>query len=216
MRLRRCRLAAFVTAMALSFGCTSHPALTPAPVPIDPVAPDSFLVELTTSRGPIEILLRREWSPLGVDRFYHLVKHHFFDDARFFRVVPGFVAQFGLPADPRLTEKLARSTLPDEPVRHSNGRGALSFARAGSHTRSEQLFINLQDNAALDTLGGFGFPPIGEIVRGIDLIDLLNGEYDEFESPEQDSIRAQGNRYLNRLYPRLDYIRTIKILHQWR
>jgi len=151
-----------------------------------------------------------------VDRFYHLTRHHFFDDARFFRVVSHFVAQFGIPADPRLSDRLAPSSIPDEPVRHSNVRGTLSFARAGPNTRSEQLYINLEDNATLDTLGGFGFPPIGEIARGIEFVALLNGEYDEENGPDQDSIRAQGNAYLKRGYPRLDYIRTVKILREWK
>lgn len=187
----------------------------PSPEAIRP-APDSFLVALETSRGPITLTLHRDWAPQGVDRFYYLLQHHFFDNARFFRVVKGFVAQFGLPADPRLTESLKLTPLADDPVRHSNLRGTLSFAHAGPGTRSTQLFINLHDNARLDDCCRAGFAPIGEIIEGVELINLLNGEYDGEAGPDQDSIRVQGNAYLTRSFPRLDYIRKARIEKEWR
>lgn len=180
-------------------------------------APDSFLVAMETSRGPITLAIHRDWAPNGVDRFYDLLQHRFFDDARFFRVVKGFVAQFGLPADPRLAESMNLTPLPDDPVHHSNLRGTIAFAHAGQPgTRSTQLFISLGDNTLLDDCCGPGFAPIGEIVEGVALIDLFNGEYDGEAGPDQDSIRVQGNEYLTRSYPRLDYIRMARIEKEWR
>ncbi len=217
MRFSRESLTGLVVVTALAVGCARHQAgPNPSPARPDPVAPDSFRVSFETSRGAVEVLLHRTWSPRGVDRFYYLVKHRFFNSARFFRVVPHFVAQFGLPADPHLAEKLNTASIPDEPVRHGNLRGTLSYARGGPNSRDIQLYINLQDNGRLDTLNGFGFPPIGEIVHGIELIDLFNGEYDGDEGPDQDSIRVEGNQYLTRTYPRLDFIRTITILREWK
>jgi peptidyl-prolyl cis-trans isomerase A (cyclophilin A) len=186
----------------------------PTPEAMRP-APDSFLVAMETSRGPITLAIHRDWAPKGVDRFYYLLQHRFFDDARFFRVVKGFVAQFGLPADPGLVHSLTLTPLPDDPVRHSNLRGTISFAHAGPGTRSTQLFINLAGNAPLDACCRAGFAPIGEIIEGVELIDLLNGEYDGDAGPDQDSIRVQGNVYLTRTFPRLDYIRKMRISREW-
>lgn len=179
-------------------------------------APDSFLVALETSRGPLTLAIHRDWAPGGVDRFYYLLQQRFFDDARFFRVVKGFVAQFGLAADPRRAESLKLTPLPDDPVRHSNLRGTLSFAHAGPGSRSTQLFINLVDNSQLDACCGPGFAPIGEIVAGIELIDLFNGEYDGESGPDQDSIRVRGNEYLVGSYPRLDFVKQARIEKEWR
>ena len=172
---------------------------------------------METSRGPITLALHRDWAPRGVDRFYYLLQYRFFDDGRFFRVVKGFVAQFGLPADARLTESLSLPPLPDDPVRHSNLRGTISFAHTGQPgSRSTQLFINLQNNVQLDACCGPGFAPIGEIVAGVELIDQLNGEYDGEEGPDQESIRVRGNGYLTQMFPRLDYIKTSKVTREWR
>jgi peptidyl-prolyl cis-trans isomerase A (cyclophilin A) len=211
--IRRCHILGLAL---LSAGCSHGGGGNPPSPEATRPAPDSFLVALETSRGPITLALHRDWAPTGVDRFYYLLQHRFFDDARFFRVVKGFVAQFGLPADPRLAESLNLTRLSDDPVRHSNLRGTLSFAHAGPGTRSTQLFINLHDNAGLDDCCRAGFAPIGEIVAGVELIDLLNGEYDGEAGPDQDSIRVQGNAYLVRSYPRLDYIRKARIEKEWR
>lgn len=210
---RRCVLG---LAALLSAACSHGGGGTsPSPEATRP-APDSFLVAMETSRGPITLALHRDWAPRGVDRFYYLLQHHFFDDARFFRVVKGFVAQFGLPADPRLLQSLILAPLADDPVRHSNLRGTVSFAHAGPGTRSTQLFINLHDNASLDACCRAGFAPIGEIVSGVELIDLFNGEYDGESGPDQDSIRVQGNAYLVGSYPRLDFIKQARIEKEWR
>jgi len=142
------------------------------------------------------------------------VQAGFFDGARFFRVVKGFVVQFGLPADPKVGRAWITRTMPDDPVRHSNRRGTLVFASAGPNSRTTQLFINLADNPRLDTFGHVGFPPIGAVTDGMPAIDALNGQYGE--APSQDAIQQDGNAYLERNYPRLDYIQTARIAQEWR
>ena len=174
-------------------------------------APDSFLVALATSRGRIVVAVHRDWAPRGSDRVYELVRAHFYDGARFFRVIPGFVAQFGLPGDPRVGRVWATRTIPDDPVRRSNARGTVSFASAGPNTRTTQLFVNLGDNARLDALG---FAPIGRVVEGWAVAGALNGKHGE--APSQDAIRRQGNAYLIRAFPDLDYIQTARVAREWR
>ena len=174
-------------------------------------APDSFLVALTTSRGPVAVVVHRSWAPHGVDRLYALVHAGFYDGARFFRVVRGFVVQFGLPADPQLGRSWSTQLIPDDPVRHPNRRGTVAFASAGPNTRTTQLFVNLADNLRLDAIG---FAPIGQVVEGLEVADGLYGQYGE--RPSQDSIRLQGDAYLKRVYPNLDQIRTAKIAGEWR
>lgn len=181
--------------------------------PVAP-APDSFVVAFTTSRGPVTLVVHRDWAPLGAERFYRLVQQNFFDGARFFRVVKGFVVQFGLPADPRVGRAWVSRVIADDPVRHSNRRGTLVFASAGPNSRTTQLFINLADNPRLDAFGRVGFPPIGVVTDGMAVVDALNGEYGE--TPSQDAIQVYGNAYLDRLYPRLDYIRAARVAQEWR
>lgn len=183
---------------------------TAAPPPASP-APDSFLVALTTSRGSVAVVVHRSWAPHGADRFYALVHGGFYDGARFFRVVRGFVAQFGLPADPQLGRAWSSQVIPDDAVRQPNRRGTVAFASAGPNTRTTQLFINLADNLRLDALG---FAPIGQVVEGLGTVDGLYGQYGE--RPSQDSIRLQGDTYLKRAYPNLDQIRTATIVREWR
>lgn len=188
--------------------------------------PDSFLVSFQTSRGNVDVMARKHWSPLGVSRLYALLQNHYYDDARFFRVVKDFVAQFGLSGDPKVNEAWKNRCISDEPVQHSNTRGTLSYARGDSNTRSVQLYINLRDNPKLDTLSGFGFPPIAEVVGGMDVVDSLYAGYGEAaprsgpqygrEGPSQDSIMAQGNAYLARGWPKLDYVKTARIVKEWR
>src|SRR5437762_11690506 len=174
-------------------------------------APDSFLVALTTSRGPVSVVVHRSWAPRGADRFYALVHGGFYDGARFFRVVRGFVVQFGLPADPQLGRAWSSQLLPDDPVRHPNRRGTVTFASAGPNTRTTQLFINLADNVRLD---GLGFSPIGQVAEGLGIVESLYGQYGE--RPSQDSIRLQGDPYLTRAYPNLDRIRAAPTVREWR
>ena len=183
---------------------------TPPP-PATPQGPDSFLVALTTSRGPLTLVVHRAWAPQGADRFYALVKGGFYDGARFFRVVRGFVVQFGLPADPRVGRTWSSQALPDDPVRQPNRRGTLAFASAGPNTRTTQVFINLADNLRLD---GLGFAPFARVTTRLGIVDSLDAQYGE--RPSQDSIRLQGEAYLGRAYPHLDRIRTAAIAREWR
>ena len=186
-----------------------EPATAAPPVALQ--APDSFLVALTTGRGPVTLVVHRSWAPQGADRFYALVHSGFFDGARFFRVVPGFVVQFGLPADPQLGRAWSSQVIPDDPVRQPNRRGTVAFASAGANTRTTQLFINLADNLRLDA---HGFAPIGRVVEGMRTVDGLYGQYGE--RPSQDSIRLRGEAYLARAYPELDQIRSATIVREWR
>ena len=166
---------------------------------------------LATNRGRLVIAVHRAWAPRGSDRVYELVRARFYDGARFFRVIPGFVAQFGLPGDPAVGRVWSTRTIPDDPVRRPNARGTVSFASAGPNTRTTQLFVNLADNARLDALG---FAPIGRVVEGWAIAGALNGTYGE--TPSQDAIRRQGNAYLTRAFPDLDYIQTARVVREWR
>lgn len=213
--------AAAAAVLAVAAACAVRdplPAASPPPVPA--TGPDSFVVQFRTTKGDFTLLARRHWSPVGVDRLHHLVGRGFYDDARFFRVVQDFVVQFGIPAGPAAAAEWTARTIPDEPVRASNRRGTVSFARGSPASRTTQLFINLRDNVRLDTLGGFGFPPIGEIVDGMNVVTELYGGYGEAaprgQGPAQDSIRLQGNAYLDRRFPRLDAIRTARITESWK
>jgi peptidyl-prolyl cis-trans isomerase A (cyclophilin A) len=168
-------------------------------------SPDSFRVVFETSRGPFVVQVLKAWAPRGADRFYELVQQHFFDDTRFFRVVPGFVVQFGLSGDPKKNEPWDKR-IPDDSVRQTNARGTIVFATQGPNTRTHQLFINLGDNARLD---GMGFAPIGRVVEGMSVVDSLYSDYGE--SPDQQFIQTLGNSYLDRTFPKLDRIKTTKV-----
>lgn len=209
-RAGRAALAALVVLSACNHPRTS---VTPR---LDPPAPDSFQVAIETTQGRVTIVAERRWAPHGVDRFYALVRAHYYDGAPIYRVVPKFVAQFGLAADPRATATFKPRTIPDDSVRQSNVRGIVSFASAGPGTRTTQLFINLVDNARLDAAGG-GYPPIARVVEGMDVVDRFNAEY-EGTMPRrvQDSISLQGDAYVRRAYPRLDHIRGMKLVREWK
>jgi len=214
--------ALLVAALAAAAGCSrGDPLVSLRPERLTQVGPDSFDVRLESSRGPIHFRVRRPWSPLGADRVYYLVKNRYYDEARFFRVVGGFVAQWGLSGNPRVNAAWEGRSIPDEPVQASNTRGRIAFARGGPNTRSVQLFVNLVDNPRLDTTSTFGFPPIGEVIDGMAAADSLTFEYggtrtDRKPGPSQDSIRVAGNAYLAREFPRLDFIRTARVVREWR
>src|SRR5947199_69901 len=139
-------------------------------------APGTFRARFETRKGSFVIAVQRDWAPLGADRFYNLVKSGYFDGARFFRVIPGFMAQFGIHGDPHVAAAWRDATIPDDPVRQHNTRGAVSFATAGPGTRTTQLFINYGDNSQLD---GMGFAPLGQVVEGMDVVDAPYGGYGE-------------------------------------
>lgn len=203
-------------------GCSKGaPLLRPSPVELAVIAPDSFDVRVLSTRGPFVLRARRPWSPLGVDRFHFLVRHGFYDEARFFRVVSGFVVQFGLSGRPEVDSVWVERRIIDEPVQASNRRGVVSYARGGPATRSTQVFINLVDNTRLDTLNLIGFPPIGEVVEGMEVVDSLYSLYggtagNRLPGPRQDSIVAVGNAYLDREFPLLDRILSARIVREWK
>jgi peptidyl-prolyl cis-trans isomerase A (cyclophilin A) len=207
---------------ALAAGCSLFRRTQPGFPPADPaVAPDSFDVEMLTTKGRMVVRIHRLWSPNGADRFYNLVRARFFEDVAFHRTIRNFVAQFGISGDTAVTSAWEDRRIPDDTVRARNERGTLAFARGGPNTRSTQLFFNLVSNSPrLDTLNGFGFPPIGRIIEGIAVMDSLNWEYSgtrggqSFPGPSQDSIRLQGNEYLRRRFPRLDYVVSARIIRR--
>jgi len=170
-------------------------------------APAEFKVRFTTSAGIFVVDVHRDWAPQGADRFYNLVRHGFFTNASFFRVVPGFVVQFGLNADPAVNKAWDHANIQDDAVKQSNKRGAVVFATAGPNTRTTQLFINLADNSRLD---GMGFAPFGEVIEGMDVVDKINPEYGE--QPQQDQITAQGDAYIAKNFPKIDRIRFARVV----
>ena len=203
--------------LLIAAACASAPSPLLFPRPETAMAPDSFLVRLETSRGDVDVLVRRHWSPLAAARFHHLVRIGYYDDQRIFRVVPNFVAQFGLSGDTAVTAAWREHTFEDEPVQASNQRGILAFARGGPNTRGTQVYINLRDNARLDTLNGFGFPPFAEVVDGMDLVDSLYSGYSErgVTGPSQDTIRVRGNAYLDENFPLLDRVIRARVVRRW-
>lgn len=169
-------------------------------------APDVFKVRFETTKGLFITQVHRDWAPRGVDRFYNLVRTGFFDDSRFFRVRPGFIAQFGIPGDPKIAAEWREQTLPDDPVRQSNNRGTIAYAMTGPNTRTTQLYINISENSRLDA---DGFSPIGRVVEGMDIVDQLYSGYGEdagggMRGGKQGKIFEGGNTYLDREFPKLD------------
>ena len=182
--------------------------MDPAGDALNEQAPDEFSVRLETSDGPVVIQVTRDWAPIGADRFYNLVRNDFYDEQRFFRVVPGFVVQWGLSGNPELNMAWHRAHILDDPVKQSNTRGRITYANTNQpNTRTTQLFINLGDNANLD---GMGFVPFGEVVEGMEVVDQINAEYGQ--QPSQGQIAGRGNAYLEENFPNLDYIAKAEII----
>lgn len=194
------------------------PVVVPEPEPVVPpftpgVIPDSFVVRLATSKGEVDAIIRRDWAPLGAAQFYEAVATGYYDGARFFRTLRGFVTQFGLAADTALTAQWRTRRIADDSVTQSNRRGTLVFASAGPGTRTTQMFINLRDNARLDALG---FPPIGEVIRGMDAVDAFYTGYgDGPNGPSQDRITREGEAYLAANFPLLDRIVKATVVRAW-
>jgi len=185
----------------------TNPLLDPQSPEMQASAPASFRVRFETGGGPFVVEVTRAWAPHGADRLYNLVRHGFYDGGRFFRVVPGFVVQFGLSGDPAVSARWRPATIADDPVMQHNSRGTLTFATAGPNTRTTQLFINYRDNSRLD---GMGFAPLGRVVEGMDVVDHISAVYGE--RPDQGRIEAQGNAYLAAQFPRLDSITRATIV----
>jgi peptidyl-prolyl cis-trans isomerase A (cyclophilin A) len=173
-------------------------------------APDTFQVKFTTTRGDFVVTVTRAWAPIGADRFYNLVKHHYYDNASFFRVVPNFVVQFGLSAYPPVSAAWSKANISDDPVTQSNKRGYLTFATAGPNTRTTQVFISLKDNTGLDRQG---FAPFGAVDgQGMKVVDMFYDQYGDNGGPDQGEIEKQGKPYLDKGWPKLDSIKTATLI----
>lgn len=172
-------------------------------------APDVFEVKFVTTKGDFTVKVTRAWAPLGADRFYNLVKHGFYNEASLFRVVPGFVVQFGLSAYPAVSGAWQNATIKDDPVKESNTKGRITFATGGPNTRTTQVFINLGDNSRLDTMG---FAPFGEVTQGMDVVQKLYSGYAEATTSRQGEISAGGKAYLDKNFPKLDSIKSATLL----
>jgi peptidyl-prolyl cis-trans isomerase A (cyclophilin A) len=175
-------------------------------------APATYRADFDTSKGRFTIQVTREWAPIGADRFYNLVKNGFYDDCRFFRVLNGFMAQVGINGNPAIQKAWVGARIQDDPVKQSNRRGYVTFATGGPNTRTTQIFINYRDNSNLDKQG---FAAFGQVVSGMDVVDKLYNGYGEGapngKGPSQGRIQAEGNAYLNKEFPMLDYIKAATI-----
>ena len=183
------------------------------PAKLTEQAPETFKIQFNTTKGKFIIEVTRSLSPLGADRFYNLVRSGYFKDIAFFRVIPGFMCQFGIHGDPNISAKWREATITDDPVKGSNTRGTITFATAGPNTRTTQLFINFGDNRNLD---GMGFSPFGTVIEGMDVVDKINSEYGEGapggRGPDQGRVQGEGNAYLKKDFPDLDYIKSATIV----
>ena len=183
------------------------------PASLKAKAPEVWKARFITTKGDVVIEVTRAWAPLGVDRFYNLVKNHYYDGATFFRVLPGFVAQFGISARPAVSKVWTNAKIPDDPVTQSNLRGYLTFATAGPNTRTTQIFINLADNTRLD---GMGFSPFAKIVEGMDVVEQFYTGYGEGaprgNGPDQGRLNNEGKPYIDKNFPLLDSIKTAAVV----
>jgi len=172
-------------------------------------APETFKARFDTTQGTIVIEVHRAWSPNGADRFYNLVKNGYYDGVKFFRVVPGFVVQWGIHGDPSIANTWLKASIPDDAVKGSNTRGFVTYAKTGApNSRSVQLFINLGDNSRLD---GDGFAPFGQVIEGMDVVDKLYGGYGQGLTKLQGRIAEEGNAFIEKNYPLLDGIKKAAI-----
>jgi peptidyl-prolyl cis-trans isomerase A (cyclophilin A) len=197
------RLFAAASIAALLFASARHAA----------AADEPYRVKFETSEGDFIVEVHPDWAPLGAARFKELVEAKFYDDCRFFRVIDGFMAQFGMNGDPEVNTKWRDMKIKDDPNKKSNTRGMMTFATSGKDSRTTQLFVNFGDNSQLDQQG---FSPFAEVVEGMDVVDKLYDGYGEGaprgRGPRQDLIAQQGNEYLNDKFPMLDYIKTARIV----
>ena len=184
------------------------------PAALKAKAPDDFKAQFTTTKGDFVVEVHRDWAPNGADRFYVLVKNGFYDGAEFFRVIPNFMVQFGIPGNPKIAAAWAHANLRDDPVKQGNKRGRITYAMAGPNTRTSQVFINFRDNSNLDSQG---FAAFGEVTEGMDVVDKLYGGYGDMQEmgghgPSPSKIESEGNAYLDKNFSQLDKIKTAKIL----
>ncbi len=210
------RIIVAVLAALLCAACASQ-ALSQAgnlgnPAALNEKAPANFKARFDSSKGVFVVQVQRDWAPNGADRFYNLVKNGYFDNARFFRVISGFMVQFGIHGDPAIAAPWRTARIPDDQVRQSNKRGFITFATSGPNSRTTQVFVNFADNSGLDRQG---FAPFGQVTSGMDVVDKLYSGYGEGapsgNGPDQSRIQREGNAYLSKFFPSLDVIRKASI-----
>jgi len=210
------RLAVFLLAVAIvapaALATSARAQNLANPAALKEQAPPVYKAKFDTSKGSFVVEVHRDWAPRGADRFYNLVKNGFFNDARFFRVISGFMVQFGISADPKISAQWRNAHIADDPVKQSNTPGMVTFATAGPNTRTTQVFINYGSNARLD---GMGFAPFGKVISGMNVVTSLYSDYGEGApggaGPDQGRVQAEGNAYLNKDFPKLDYIKSATI-----
>ncbi|HLC09467.1 MAG TPA: peptidylprolyl isomerase [Methyloceanibacter sp.] len=182
------------------------------PASLNETAPDIYKVKFDTSKGPFVVEVHRDWAPNGADRFYNLVKNGFYDNDRFFRVVEGFMVQFGINGNPKISKVWRDANIKDDAVKQSNKRGMITFATSGPNSRTTQVFINFNNNVGLDDQG---FSPFGQVVSGMKVVDSLYNGYGEGaprgSGPDQGRVQDEGNAYLNQDFPMLDYVKKATI-----
>jgi peptidyl-prolyl cis-trans isomerase A (cyclophilin A) len=210
------RPSAVTLAAVLTLGLSATPLIAQGnlgnPAALTEQAPASYKARFDTSKGVFVIDVRREWAPVGADRFYNLVKNGFYDENRFFRVISGFMVQFGINGNPQVSTPWRNAQIKDDPVKQSNKRGFITFATSGPNSRTTQVFINFGDNSRLD---GMGFASFGQINSGMNVVDQLYADYGEGapqgRGPNQGRIQGEGNAYLTRDFPNLDFVRKATI-----
>jgi cyclophilin family peptidyl-prolyl cis-trans isomerase len=194
-------------AAAAAFAGQGGTASLKNPASLTEQAPATYKASFDTSVGKFVITVHRAWAPNGADRFYNLVKNGFYDETRFFRVVPDFMVQFGISGDPAIASPWQNASIKDDPsTGHSNTKGLVSFATRGPNTRTTQVFINYANNAGLDKQG---FTPFGEVTTGMDVVEKITSQY--AQKPDQGQIQSQGNTYLKAQFPKLDYVKKATI-----
>lgn len=211
IRLALISLCAAVVLLTGVAAAASPPAKLLHPSALHAKAPAVYRASFATTKGTFVVTVHRAWAPLGADRFYNLVQNHFFDGDAFFRVLKGFVVQFGISPDPAVSKAWQTATIKDDPVKTSNTPGTIVFADAGPQTRTTQLFVNLGNNGS--NLDGQGFAPFGKVTSGMAVLQKLYGGYGEQASNDQQQIQTQGSAFVRKTFPKLDGIRTARILH---
>jgi cyclophilin family peptidyl-prolyl cis-trans isomerase len=210
------RPSAVTLAAVLTLGLCATPLIAQGnlgnPAALTEQAPATYKARFDTSKGAFVIDVRREWAPVGADRFYNLVKNGFYDDNRFFRVISGFMVQFGINGNPQVSTPWRNAQIKDDPVKQSNKRGFITFATSGPNSRTTQVFINFGDNSRLD---GMGFASFGQVSSGMNVVDQLYSDYGEGapqgRGPNQGRIQGEGNAYLTKEFPNLDFVRKATI-----
>ncbi|MEX0753391.1 MAG: peptidylprolyl isomerase [Xanthobacteraceae bacterium] len=211
------KFSSFLAGLALAASALTAPAFGQAgnlanPAALNEKAPATFKAKFDTSKGVFVVEVRRDWAPNGADRFYNAVKNGFYDNARFFRVMSDFMAQFGINGDPKISAVWRAARIKDDPVKQSNKRGYLTYATSGPDSRTTQVFISFKDNSGLDAQG---FAPFGQIVSGMNVVESLYGGYGDGpprgRGPDQARLQFEGNAYLAKDFPRLDYVKKATI-----